>query len=41
MFVIASLDEMFITALLARQAKAAVAEAYPGMFIHRLTYTPQ
>ena len=37
MFVIASLDEMFITALLDRQAEAVVAEAYPSVFIHRLT----
>ena len=41
MFVIASLDEMPITALLDTQAEAVVAEAYPGVFIHRLTYTPR
>ena len=29
---------MFITALLDRQAEAVVAEAYSGVFIHRLTY---
>lgn len=38
MFIIGSLDEMFITALLDRQAEAVVAEAYPGVFIHRLAY---
>ena len=36
-FIIASLDEMFITALLDRQTKAVVAEACPGVFIHSLT----
>ena len=39
MFIIASLDEMCITALLNRQAEAVVAEAYPSMLIHRLSYT--
>ena len=29
---------MFITALLDRLAEAIVAEAYPGVFIHRLSY---
>jgi len=37
MFIIASLDEMFITTLLDRQAEAVVAEAYPSVFIHRLS----
>ena len=32
---------MPITALLDRQAEAVVAEAYPSVFIHRLTYTPR
>ena len=35
--VIASLDEMCITALLNRQAEAVIAEAYPGVFILRLS----
>jgi len=37
MFIIASLDEMFITTLLDREAKAVLAEAYSGVFIHHLT----
>ena len=41
MFVIASLDEMYITTLLDRQAEAIVAEAYPSVLIHRLAYTPR
>ena len=32
---------MFITTLLDRQAEAVVAEAYPSVFIHRLTYAPR
>jgi len=30
---------MFITTFLYWQAEAVVAEAYPSVFIHRLTYT--
>ena len=41
MLVVASLDEMFITTLLDRQAEAVVAEAYPSVFIHSLTYAPR
>ena len=39
MFVIASLDEVCITALLDRLVEAIVAEAYPSVVIHSLSYT--
>lgn len=41
MFVIASLDKMFITTFLYRQAEVVVVEAYPSVLIHRLAYTPR
>lgn len=37
MLVIASLDEMRITALLDKQAEVVIAEAYPGVLILRLS----
>ena len=36
MFIIASLDEMFITALLDRLVEAIVAEASLSVFVYRL-----
>ena len=41
MLVVATLDEMFITTFLYRQAHTIIAEAHTCVFIHRLAYTPR
>ena len=41
MLVVATLDEMFITTFLYRQAHTIITEAYPSVFIHCLAYTPR
>ena len=41
MLVVATLDELFITTFLYRQAHTIITEAHTSVFIHRLAYTPR